>query len=250
MKDFVAATDRALLERHGLADFDSLWNLSLDNVDDPNTGRGGWSKVSRIDLDGHGFYLKRQCNHLTRSFTAPFGEPTFSREFRYIRCCENRNVPVPTVAFFAQRLRKEGVCAILITHALDGWQAFEDWLAGWRDRPDVLRARLLGACGDIARRLHAARLTHGAFYPNHIFLRARDDDFDACLIDLEKVRPLWLGRRDRLRDLDQFFRHARALDEAEMGAMLVAYLGCAPDDTRIGEWLRRLGARRVHKKRC
>jgi hypothetical protein len=250
VKDFVAAADRALLERHGLADFEALWNAQVDNVDEPNTERGGWSKVSRLDLDGHGFYLKRQCNHLTRSLAAPFGEPTFAREFRNIQCCEARGVPTLEVAFFARRRRDEGDCAILLTHALDGWRAFHDWLADWPQHSEALRARLLVACGKLARRLHAARLMHGAFYPKHVFLRPNGDEFDACLIDLEKTRPLWLGRRDRLRDLDQFFRHACGLAEGDAARLLAAYLDCAPDDTRLGEWLRRLGARRVHKKRC
>ena len=33
MSDFIAAEDRALLERHGLADFDALWALQLEAVD-------------------------------------------------------------------------------------------------------------------------------------------------------------------------------------------------------------------------
>lgn len=43
MTDFVADADRALLERNGLADFDALWNLQLDAVDEPNTSRGSGS---------------------------------------------------------------------------------------------------------------------------------------------------------------------------------------------------------------
>ena len=41
MSDFIAAEDRALLERHGLADYDALWALKLEAVDEPNTERGG-----------------------------------------------------------------------------------------------------------------------------------------------------------------------------------------------------------------
>jgi hypothetical protein len=70
MTDFLADADRALLERNGLADFDALWNLQLDAVDEPNTSRGGWSSVFRMDLEGQGFYLKRQSNYLTRTCTA------------------------------------------------------------------------------------------------------------------------------------------------------------------------------------
>ncbi|MGH8392289.1 MAG: lipopolysaccharide kinase InaA family protein, partial [Pseudomonas sp.] len=47
MSDFLAAEDRALLERNGLGTFDALWAKQLDAVDEPNTSRGGWSSVFR-----------------------------------------------------------------------------------------------------------------------------------------------------------------------------------------------------------
>lgn len=72
MSDFLAAEDRALLERNGLATFDALWAKQLDAVDEPNTSRGGWSSVFRLELDGHGYYLKRQSNYLTRSLHRPW----------------------------------------------------------------------------------------------------------------------------------------------------------------------------------
>ena len=52
MTDFVAPADRALLERNGLADFDALWNVQLDAVDEPNTRGDGWSRVFRLDCSG------------------------------------------------------------------------------------------------------------------------------------------------------------------------------------------------------
>ena len=84
MTVFIAPSERPLLERHGLADFESLWEVQLEAVDEPNTGRGGWSSVFRMELEGSGFYLKRQSNYLTRTLHHPFGEPSFSREFRNI----------------------------------------------------------------------------------------------------------------------------------------------------------------------
>jgi len=71
MTDFIAQTERPLLERHGLADFQSLWEVQLDAVDEPNTGRGGWSSVFRLELEGSGFYLKRQSNYLMHTWHHP-----------------------------------------------------------------------------------------------------------------------------------------------------------------------------------
>ena len=83
MSVFIAAQDHDLLQRNRLDSFDALWALQLDAVDEPNTERGGWSSVYRLDL-GDSAYLKRQSNHLTRSLRHPLGEPTFAREFRNI----------------------------------------------------------------------------------------------------------------------------------------------------------------------
>lgn len=93
MTDYLASADEALLQRHGLNDFEALWALQLDAVDEPNTGRGGWSSVFRLELEGKGFYLKRQSNYLTRTLHRPFGEPTFAREFRNISRYQSSGFP-------------------------------------------------------------------------------------------------------------------------------------------------------------
>ena len=93
MTDYLASADLALLKRHGLNDFEALWALQLDAVDEPNTGRGGWSSVYRLELEGKGYYLKRQSDYLTRTLHRPFGEPTFaasSATSAVIRSCTSR----------------------------------------------------------------------------------------------------------------------------------------------------------------
>lgn len=52
MSDFLAAEDRALLERNGLADFDALWARQLDAVDEPNTSDGGGAAYFVWSLKG------------------------------------------------------------------------------------------------------------------------------------------------------------------------------------------------------
>ncbi len=131
MSDFIAALDRALLERHGLTSFEALWTLQLEAVDEPNTERGGWSSVYRLDLGEAAFYLKRQSNHLTRSLLHPFGEPTFAREFRNIRRYAALGIPALQAAFFAERKLPGERRAVLLTRALDGWQDLDAWLPNW-----------------------------------------------------------------------------------------------------------------------
>lgn len=245
MTDFIAAQDRALLERHGLASFDALWALKLEAVDEPNTERGGWSTVYRLELDERAFYLKRQSNHLTRSLLHPFGEPTFAREFRNIRRYAELNIPALQAAFFAERRVPGERRAVLLTRALDGWQDLDSWLPRWHELDALHRGAILRACGELARRLHQAGQMHGCFYPKHIFLREQDGRVDAQLIDLEKNRPLLLGRRDRIKDLEPLLRRARIWNEAEVRELLAAYLGGAAD---VDAWWRRLGARQRHKE--
>ncbi|MGE8503425.1 MAG: lipopolysaccharide kinase InaA family protein [Pseudomonas sp.] len=245
MSDFIAAQDRALLERHGLASFDVLWALKLEAVDEPNTERGGWSSVYRLELDERAFYLKRQSNHLTRSLLHPFGEPTFAREFRNIRRYAELNIPALQAAFFAERRLPGERRAVLLTRALDGWQDLEHWLTQWAALDGAAHVSILRACGRLARCLHQAGQMHGCFYPKHIFLREQEGGFEAQLIDLEKTRPLLLGRRDRIKDLEPLLRRARIWNEAEVRELLVAYLGDGGD---VDAWWRQLVARQCNKE--
>lgn len=171
MSVFIAAQDHDLLQRNRLDSFDALWALQLDAVDEPNTERGGWSSVYRLDLGDSAYYLKRQSNHLTRSLRHPLGEPTFAREFRNIERYRALGIPALQAAFFAQQAVGGERQAILLTRALDGWQDLDTWLASWHDLAEERRRAILRAVGRLARQLHAAGQMHGCFYPKHVFLR-------------------------------------------------------------------------------
>lgn len=248
MTDFVADADRALLERNGLADFDALWNLQLDAVDEPNTSGGGWSRVFRLDCEGQGFYLKRQSNYLTRTLHSPLGEPSFAREFRNIQRYRTLGIPALEAVFFGQRKVSGERRAILMTRALDGWNDLDALLAQWPQLTVQQQQAILLACGRLARQLHALRQVHGCFYPKHIFLQADGDAYRAQLIDLEKTRPLLLGQRDRVKDLEPLLRRAPVWSESEVRALLAAYLDQPHDSALVSAWLERLNVRRTHKE--
>ena len=167
MSDFLAAEDRALLERHGLATFDALWARQLDAVDEPNTSRGGWSSVFRLELDGHGYYLKRQSNYLTRSLHRPLGEPSFSREFRNISRYRRLGIPALQAAFYGERKVAGEHRAMLLTRALDGWNDLAHWLERWSSLDWPKRSAILRACGELARRLHQAGQMQGQGRQSH-----------------------------------------------------------------------------------
>ncbi|WP_166357963.1 lipopolysaccharide kinase InaA family protein [Pseudomonas akapageensis] len=246
MSDFIAAADQGLLQRHGLNEFEQLWELELDAVDPPDIGRGGWSSVHRLELEGKGFHLKRQSNFLVRSWRHPFGEPTFAREFRNISHYQEVAIPALQAIFFGERRVKGERRAILITRAPDGWSDLDTLLADWPTFELGRREAILKACGALARVLHGAGQVHGCFYPRHIFLRARAEGYQAQLNDLEKTRPLLFGWRDRIKDLEPLLRRAPVWSEDEVRLLLSVYLDQARDSSLVDSWMQRLGARRDH----
>ena len=248
MTDFVADAERALLERNGLADFDALWAVQLEAVDEPNTSGGGWSSVFRMDLEGQGFYLKRQSNYLTRTLHSPLGEPSFAREFRNIERYKQLGIPALEAVFFGERKVPGERRAILMTRALDGWTDLDSLLEQWSQLTAGQQQSILQACGQLARRLHAVRQVHGCFYPKHIFLQPDGAAYRAQLIDLEKTRPLLLGQRDRVKDIEPLLRRAHAWTEADVRALLAAYLEQPADSGLVDAWYQRLNVRRSHKE--
>ena len=248
MTDFLAATERALLERNGLADFDALWAVQLEAVDEPNTSGGGWSSVFRMDLEGQGFYLKRQSNYLTRTLYRPLGEPSFAREFRNIQRYQQLGIPALEAVFFGERTVSGERRAILMTRALDSWNDLDSLLEQWPQLTVEQQQAILRACGQLARHLHAVRQVHGCFYPKHIFLQPAGEGYRAQLIDLEKTRPLLLGQRDRVKDIEPLLRRARIWTEAEVRALLAAYLDQPADSGLVESWCQRLSTRRSHKE--
>ena len=248
MTDFVADAERALLERNGLADFDALWAVQLEAVDEPNTSGGGWSSVFRMDLEGQGFYLKRQSNYLTRTLHSPLGEPSFAREFRNIERYKTLGIPALEAVFFGERKVPGERRAILMTRALDGWNDLDSLLEQWPQLTAGQQQAILQACGQLARRLHAVRQVHGCFYPKHIFLQPDGAAYRAQLIDLEKTRPLLLGQRDRVKDIEPLLRRAHAWTEADVRALLAAYLEQPADSGLVDAWYQRLNVRRSHKE--
>ncbi len=247
MNDFIAASEREHLAAHGLDSFDALWALRLEAVDEPNTERGGWSSVYRLELGERAYYLKRQSNHLTRSLLHPFGEPTFAREFRNIRRYAALGIPALEAAFFGQRRVAGEQRAILLTRALDGWEDLYSLYQRWSELPTGQRAAFVAGAGRLARRLHAAGQMHGCFYPKHIFLRGDAVGCEARLIDLEKTRPLLLGHRDRIKDLEPLIRRADPWGEAEVAAFVAAYLDQPAESAAVADWVARLQRRRRDK---
>ena len=245
MKDFIDPVIANLLQQHQLDSFDALWGLELKAVDEPNTERGGWSSVAKLALGEQSFYLKRQINHLTRSLQRPLGEPTFAREMRNIQRYQQLGIPALRAAYFSQRKTSGQQQATLITYALEDWHDLNHWQKQWLELSSEQQQGIIQACAKLARTLHSSGQMHGCFYPKHVFLQKKTTGFTTKLIDLEKTRPLLLGQRDRIKDLEPLFRRSRHVwGRAQIQLFLQSYLDQSAD---ISHWLERLESRRKNK---
>jgi len=98
MKDYLSEQWRPILRHNNLDSFVCLWSVDAGWFEDPNERRGGWSGVSRCELElpeggRTAVFLKRQENHTTRTLLHPFGLATFVREMRNILMFKRARVP-------------------------------------------------------------------------------------------------------------------------------------------------------------
>jgi hypothetical protein len=211
MKDFDNERWRTILAHNGLIGFDALWGLDAQWFEAPNQRRGGWSGVSRCELQlptggTVALFLKRQENHGTRSLLHPMsGVPTFLREFRRIMSYRQHEIPTLEPVYFGMRGKGRNQRAILATEELTGYVSLEDRVQAWGRNgvpPRADRRRILMAVAELLKKMHAHGIRHGCFFPKHVFIRVTPDgSVDARVIDLEKSRRRPLRVMCALRDL-------------------------------------------------
>jgi len=241
----MAEADAPLLSSRGLAGFEALWRLNLEQVDEPNIRRGGVSSVCRLELGERNYYLKRQQGYFTRSLYHPCGESLCAREWRNIQIFQQRGIAAATCAFFGVRDSGKEQRAILLTHALDGFDDLCHYLERWQTLAVRQRREIVRCCGLLAKKLHQSRQKHGCLYPKHIFLRQTRQGWQSCLIDLEKARRLLPFPRDRISDLEPLLRRTDVWSEEERRLFFCAYRNHERD---IEFWLRRIENRHRHKR--
>jgi hypothetical protein len=252
-EDYFAPSEAGkLLGRNGLNSFDALWDLELDAVDAPNTNRGGWSTVYRLELaddegNSHGYYLKRQDNHLTRSWIKPFGEPTFAREYRAIQAYARVKVPAVEAVAFAQRQSGGHHQAILVTKALDDHEPLDLWLHRWETLSWKDKAIIVQAVALLVRRLHEVGKIHNCLYAKHIFVKLDDSGATARLIDLEKTRSVLFGQNDLVSDLSTLCRRTPTPSRTQRLRFLLLYLDKQRVDKEARSWVGQI-QKRIQRK--
>jgi hypothetical protein len=206
-----------------LADFTRLWAAELSWVEEPNYRRGGWSGVSRHQLDPNDpnsvVYIKRQQDHIFRPWSHPKrGLPTFYREMRNILHFQKHGIPVVTPLFFDMRKQDGKQQAILVTQALIGYESLEELLVKWKVQgfPNVATCKaIVYKIATSLRKIHDLGYKHGCYKDKHIFLRYDEtlETADIRLLDFEVTRKIRYKRKRVMPDMINIyfgFRHLPA----------------------------------------
>jgi hypothetical protein len=232
MKDYLADSWREILQHNEVDSFTALWSVDAGWFEAPNQRRGGWSGVSRYELQlpqggTRGVFLKRQENHITRTVFHPFGMPTFVREMRNILRFKNCHIPALEPVYFAQRRIDGDLRAILITEELAGYTPLHDMVLNWQQQgwpSRQTRRQLMQEIARVMRRMNDHHLQHNCFYPKHIFIRRDNGKFSVRIIDLEKAKWRLFRHRARFRDLYTLNRHSQAWSRTDRLRFYLEYL--------------------------
>ena len=200
-------------------DFEGWWNAPGEWVEAPNQRRSGWSGMMRARIDDQVFYVKKQCNHLCRTFSHPFGWPTASRERLNISRLQALGLCVPRPVFHGERRTENGFEAILVTEELTGFQALDTQTG----LSPAARQALAAEVGRVLGIMHRADWQHSCLYDKHLMIRWQGERPEVALIDLEKLRRPILRWKAAAHDLAQLKRHQCIWSEEEWRGLEAAH---------------------------
>lgn len=215
---YIAEQWRDILVFNDLGTRQKIWDLKAEWFEEPNQRRGGWSGVSRIELklpDGGkvGVFLKRQEDHVSRSFRHPIkGFLTFFREFENIQAFQENNIPSLDLLCFEGWKEKGHQRAVLLTKELDDYfplSSDEFQPGGVFASSRAQKIKLFKALANLMQTMHKHNFQHNCFYLKHVFAKPLGDgEIELCVIDLEKVKKRLIKQRAIFRDLYTLYRHA------------------------------------------
>ncbi|MCK5915638.1 MAG: hypothetical protein KAG92_05835, partial [Deltaproteobacteria bacterium] len=133
-ENFYTSADQELLITNGFGSFTDLWEAELNWFEPPNFRRSGWSGAARYELHKEngevvGVFIKRQENHLRRTWRYPKGCPTFRIEWQNLKQLTSYQVDVPRPLYYGERNENGRSQAILITYELKGYKPLDEWLS-------------------------------------------------------------------------------------------------------------------------
>ena len=196
--------------------FDFYWQQQGEWVEEPNQRRGGESGVQRIhDAKGRTLYVKRQVEHIYRSWRYPLGRPTVLREQDALLAMNRLSVGVPELVYCgAQQGPDKQWRALLVTAALERFIEIDNWYAaGEREaHGEALHDRVLETIAATLAHMHLGRWQHGCLYAKHVFVRVtgkgESAQVEVALLDFEKSRQRLTASKAASHDLKQLRRHS------------------------------------------
>ncbi len=237
-KDKAAKT---VFQNSHLDNFDKLWSLDAPWFEAPNERRSGFSGVVTWEFIGqHGeiwpVFIKRQHNHNTRTWRHPLtGIPTFYREYQNITNLIKLGVPTIDTLYYGEQATADGVKAILVSRALDGYVSLEDWFKSSAEKDELVIAAVLKQIVAAIKPMHQHRIRHGCLYGKHIFIKFLPDNtsmasgaepiVDVRLLDLEKAHVSLFKKQLILKDLSQLIRHTSPEFYRYVNDLLLFYFG-------------------------
>lgn len=204
---YIAPQWQSRLARNGMAGFDAMWSLPTEWVEAPNYRRGGWSGVTRHQLDdGQWVYVKRQQNQYRRLARKPWQmRPTYYHEFLALQRLQSAAIPVVEWLYYGER---DGA-AILVTLAPPGYVD----LTAFANTQDAVQLRIvMMRLLRVLRSLHRNRWQHGACYPAHVLVHPVT--LDIVLLDLERFRQRFSVAAASRSDFSQLLRRSNFLSPA------------------------------------
>jgi tRNA A-37 threonylcarbamoyl transferase component Bud32 len=233
-RDYISANWSDLLNANGLNDFESLWEIHLEKVDEPNIGRGGWSQAFVWSLSAPNgidrkIVVKRQQNYTSRTPAHPLkGIPTLRKEYRNIKRCHQLGIPTVNIVYYGFRNTGDGLRAILITEYLGGYIDANQLAYQWYECGITSLSHRIFVIQEVAsviRKLHCNGLQHGHLQPKHILIKMDNSKVSVRLLDLENLRSNLIWNRHRVVDLSTLNRRIRFWSNSDKLRFLRAYLG-------------------------
>jgi hypothetical protein len=105
--------------------FKSLWNRTDPWFEKPNfrrsTSKESWSGITKIQLNKHNLFLKKQQDYFAYSIKPPFKKLLLQREFENIKLFKSFKIPCLDVVYFGVRKKENHVQGLLVTKSLDSY---------------------------------------------------------------------------------------------------------------------------------
>ena len=202
MTFYIAPHWKKAFAENDLQNFDMLWAVEAELIDDANVRRGGIGTVAKLQLSGQMLYIKRQDSQTCRHPRWPWLKiPTLRRERNNIDTFEKDELSAPELVAYAEC----GKQTLLITRELQHCVDLENYYHNaFQALNYAQQLQFIATLAAAVAELHKKHWQHTALYPKHIFVNLKT--LAISFIDLEGARKRYI-RKGVLRDLDSLHRH-------------------------------------------